>query len=240
MVVGAHSLGPAIIRLRLNAGERIGCSTREAKHTTNFWEEKAGGMVKAWRRLMSVLLVAVMLSLSIPDNVRAEPAFPLPPESLPAVLPVSLPHPILLLLLLVAAGVGGDNRLDPAIWLHDDEIAHLQASATLTEKMVAAGMGTRPECYAAHHIVAKNARYAEEGRRALAKWGIDLDDAENGVYLPQQKDDCGDGEAYHPRIHTRRYYVTVNSMLQRATSREQAIATLREIARLLSENKFPI
>lgn len=228
-----------MFRLWVNEILLLGPSVGEANHTINLWKEMVGGLVKIWRRLIAVILAVVVLSATVPDHVRAEPVVPLPPES-PVIAPVPLPHPLLILLLLVAAGVGGDNRPDPRIWLHDDEFDHLQASATLAQHMEVAGIGARPECYAAHHIVAKNARHADEGREVLAKWGIELDDAANGVYLPQQKDDCGNGEAYHPQIHTRRYYLTVNRMLRLATSKEQAIATLREIARLLSLNQFPI
>jgi len=83
----------------------------------------------------------------------------------------------------------------------------------------------------AHHIVAGGARKAAPAQRALARFGIDIDSAENGVFLPK-------------RVHqslTRRqaYYDAVNDLVGSARTRMDALAALRDIRRGLLESYEP-
>jgi hypothetical protein len=83
----------------------------------------------------------------------------------------------------------------------------------------------RPSGSAAHHIVAGGAQKSAPARAVLKKFGIGVDDAENGVFLPSN---------VHMSVHTNSYYDTVNSALSQATTRSEAIQVLSAIrARLL-------
>jgi hypothetical protein len=65
---------------------------------------------------------------------------------------------------------------------------------------------------------------ADLSRKVLAKWGIGINDAANGVYLPA---------AYHQGLHTSQYYGTVYDMLRTATSRSEALAVLDALRQAL-------
>ena len=93
-----------------------------------------------------------------------------------------------------------------------------------------------PEFYAAHHIVAGGAKGAVQARMTLAKYGIDMNDAANGVFLPMTK---GVKEAYHNTLHTNVYYDAVNELLSKATDSKQARDILETIAEQLCNNTFP-
>lgn len=81
--------------------------------------------------------------------------------------------------------------------------------------------------HAAHHIVAGSAPEAQEAREILEKYGIDINSAENGVFLPTVKGVSS--AAYHPSLHTTLYYRIVNRLLRNASSREDVIDILDSI-----------
>lgn len=97
-----------------------------------------------------------------------------------------------------------------------------------------------PEGHAAHHIVPENDRRfgeAEEARKILEKFGIDLNGSPNGVALPYK---LGTTEiTYHPGVHTGPYYREVLRLLQSATSKEEATQVLQFVGEQLSKGKFP-
>jgi hypothetical protein len=131
----------------------------------------------------------------------------------------------------VAMAVGGPAGTAPA----DEE----PSSEKLDRNMRAAGV-KRPPGTAAHHIVAGKAAPAEAARAILRKFGIRLNDAENGVYLPcNTKTPCGESGAIHSTLHTREYYRAVESALARATTRGEALSALRDIAEALETGRFP-
>ena len=109
------------------------------------------------------------------------------------------------------------------------------SSRKLRKNLVKAGVKEPDYPHAAHHIVAGNSPKAEEAREILLKYGIDINDAENGVFLPTVKDVGG---AYHPSLHTDQYYRKVTEELYAATSREDAIDILSDIAEQLMEGTF--
>jgi RHS repeat-associated protein len=78
----------------------------------------------------------------------------------------------------------------------------------------------RPPGSVAHHIVAGGAKKAGEAQAALEKFGIGINDAANGAFLPS---------GVHVRIHTNAYYETVNSALRQATTRQEALQALDAI-----------
>ena len=115
-----------------------------------------------------------------------------------------------------------------------DDIAELffkrGNSRKLAENIVKSlKLAGRPAGTAAHHIVAGGSRFAKETRTILAKFHIDINDATNGVFLDTAK---------HVGLHTKEYYTKVHSMLSKATTREEAIKILKQIAKQLEEGTF--
>lgn len=110
------------------------------------------------------------------------------------------------------------------------------SSKLLRENLIKAGKKVPNYPNAAHHIVAGNAKKAEGSRKILSKFGIDINDAVNGVFLPTQKG-VSNG-VYHPSLHTDKYYLTVEQMLKQAESKEEAIDVLKNIATKLMNGTF--
>lgn len=74
------------------------------------------------------------------------------------------------------------------------------------------------------HIVAGGADAAAPARNVLAKYGIDINAAENGVFLPANKlAPSPSGATVHQPMHSGNYYRTVNDLLTSATTRAEAI-----------------
>jgi hypothetical protein len=66
-----------------------------------------------------------------------------------------------------------------------------------------------------HHIVAQSDQRAKESRQRLFDWGIGINDADNGVYLPKRAGlmpGTPDATA-HSGIHTTRYHLAVFARL---------------------------
>jgi cyanophycinase-like exopeptidase len=107
------------------------------------------------------------------------------------------------------------------------------SSRILGRSLEAAGH-TRPPGSAAHHIVAGGADDAEPARRVLANFGIGINDAANGVFLPASKNSPNVmGAAVHASLHTKRYYKAVNKLLSTAKTRERVLAILAGIRQKL-------
>jgi len=104
-----------------------------------------------------------------------------------------------------------------------------QPSRALGRALESAGHA-RPPGSAAHHIVAHSARDAAPARGVLQKFGININEAANGVFLPS---------AQHSALHTQEYYTRVNTALTSATTREQAINALQSIGQALQSGTFP-
>jgi hypothetical protein len=93
---------------------------------------------------------------------------------------------------------------------------------------------------AAHHIVAGMAEAAAPARQVLARFGIGLNEASNGVFLPGTiAADNAAGAAVHSTLHTSEYYDAVNQALSQATSREGALQILNEIRSALLGGGYP-
>jgi hypothetical protein len=107
------------------------------------------------------------------------------------------------------------------------------SSRALGQALEAAGH-VRPAGSAAHHIVAGNARAASQARGVLQRFGIGVNDAANGVFLPASRAaPNAAGAAVHSTVHTNAYYQTVNQMLGAATTRAEAEAALGAIRQSL-------
>ncbi len=98
----------------------------------------------------------------------------------------------------------------------------------------------RPPGYAAHHIVAGNDQRAAAAREILKQFGISINAAVNGVFLPADKEaEIINGEAVHSSLHTRDYFDAVEDALKMAKAREEAADVLRRIGRALQSGNFP-
>jgi hypothetical protein len=119
--------------------------------------------------------------------------------------------------------------------------------------MEKAGLGKKPEGYAAHHMVPRDLEKfpsAVEARRLLTKLGIDTNDAANGVYLPQTRATANLTRAqYHPSTHTKQYFINVEDRLKKAAKeggstfegqRQAVIEELVKIRQELENGTFPI
>lgn len=92
----------------------------------------------------------------------------------------------------------------------------------------------------AHHIVAHGDARAREARAILAKFGIKLDEAVNGVFLPGFKRSPNvHGKAVHSTVHTDAYYAAVERNLKVATNKSQVEEVLRTIAANLEKGIMP-
>ena len=111
------------------------------------------------------------------------------------------------------------------------------SSKVLRENMIAAGKSVPDYANAAHHIVAGKAANAEGARQILKKFDIDINHSGNGVFLPTKKGVSN--AAYHPSLHTDAYYQNVTDRLSEATSREDALNILSDIAEELQKGVFP-
>jgi RHS repeat-associated protein len=106
-------------------------------------------------------------------------------------------------------------------------------SRALASALAANGV-SRGSQEAAHHIAAAGAKAAAPAREALARVGIGIDDAINGVFLPVNRAAANPfGAAVHSTVHTNAYYQAVNAALRNVRTREQAIEILGDMAQRL-------
>ena len=110
------------------------------------------------------------------------------------------------------------------------ENIELPSSRTLRKNMRNSGIVEPEYSNAAHHIVAGRASGAKESRSILEKFSISINDASNGVFLPNVKNLDGVAATFHNSMHTKTYYDTVNKLLRDAESADEAKAILRNIA----------
>lgn len=107
------------------------------------------------------------------------------------------------------------------------------SSSRLGSNMLARGMH-RPDESAAHHIVAGGDRRAAGARAQLARFGIGINDAENGVFLPCNCNSANpEGAAVHSKVHTNNYYEYVEQALGSANNRQDAEMILDDIRQQL-------
>jgi len=93
---------------------------------------------------------------------------------------------------------------------------------------------------AAHHIVADSDPRAAPAVAILRRFGLDLNSADNGVFLPRYLSSPNPyANAVHSVIHTDRYYAAVNARLLMATSQYEARRILNSIATDLLLDQFP-
>jgi len=122
----------------------------------------------------------------------------------------------------------------------EEWIQALESTRKLIRNMELAKI-TRPANYAAHHIVAANLSKfpsAVKAREILIKFGIDINNAANGVYLPA-KFEAEINAAYHGSLHTKRYADELDKRISIAKSREDVLIILDKIRNELLRGRFP-
>lgn len=95
----------------------------------------------------------------------------------------------------------------------------------------------------AHHIVAAQDQRARRSRSLLFKWGIGINDKDNGLYLPKKwsSEVAGLEEATaHEVIHTFAYHLAVTARLQgtRPSNQVEGRKTLCDIKYQILQNEF--
>jgi hypothetical protein len=90
---------------------------------------------------------------------------------------------------------------------------------------------SKPAGYHAHHIVPSTHRDMQKAREILEKWGIDINSAENGVFLPDY--------IHNGLANDKTYMRAVLNDLEQATSREEVIETLQRIGQKLLDGTYP-
>lgn len=131
--------------------------------------------------------------------------------------------------------------------LHRDTSGH---SDVLKKNMKDAGYARPVAIFGradAHHIVSSTHPRAELSRRLLFAWKIGINDVDNGVYLPHDKDSeipSTPEATIHEGLHTKIYHLQVHSRLRAAAdvdSRKTAMGrgALRTIKDMLIQGVFP-
>ena len=113
----------------------------------------------------------------------------------------------------------------------------------LTRRMKAALGLKRPSEHAAHHMVMKSPRAKwtdakakkalKDSQDLLKRHGIDIDDANNGVYLPHGT--RNPPANYHNEIHTQEYAKDVWDRLNKADKAKGKDGVLSELEKMRSE-----
>jgi len=100
---------------------------------------------------------------------------------------------------------------------------------TLARNISTVEQAPRPATSCAHHIVALADKEALRSRQRLFGWGIGINDADNGVFLP--RDGVGlpnhPNAAHHTPHHRIRYHLQVWMRLQRANDQANGRVQLR-------------
>lgn len=76
-------------------------------------------------------------------------------------------------------------------------------------------------------------------RKILAKFGIDIDNGANGVFLPATTKSVNPkGALVHSTLHTNDYYIKVERVLREAKTQADAIQKLKRMRETLLDGTF--
>jgi hypothetical protein len=109
--------------------------------------------------------------------------------------------------------------------------ASVANSRTLARNMIRSGI-ERASGTDAHHLVAGRGRAdaSAPARSVLERFGVDINDPANGVFLPSDRSSPNPtGAAVHSTVHDTAYYAQVNEVLLQATTREEVILILNNL-----------
>ncbi|MET8198042.1 AHH domain-containing protein [Micromonospora taraxaci] len=110
----------------------------------------------------------------------------------------------------------------------------------LRNALLAAGDLEPSTPHSPHHIVAGNSLKAAPARAQLDRFGIGVNEAENGVWLPRDSSSPNPtGASVHSRIHANEYYNYVNDLIGGARSRSEALDVSSHVRRQLQGGFWP-
>lgn len=116
---------------------------------------------------------------------------------------------------------------------------YIEARTVKLRKNLAAAGEPRPgDGCAAHHIVMKDdGRFpaSQQARAILEECGIDLDSAENGVWLPDTKEGSACHGAYHRTLHTEAYADDIYIRLRIAREKDGCDGVIDELKKIKME-----
>lgn len=104
-------------------------------------------------------------------------------------------------------------------------------SIKLSNNMIKKGI-IRPKNSAAHHIVGDTSKRALPARTILKKHGIDIDSAENGVFLPNRNNKDGMSGIVHNGRHPKEYYDAVDKRIINADKEGGKKGVLEELDKI--------
>ena len=111
------------------------------------------------------------------------------------------------------------------------------SSEVLGKNLEAVGV-IRPSNTAAHHIVAGTDSRADLSRQVFQRENIDINEADNGVFLPKNTNYANPPASTHSTLHTDRYYQELNRRILGAQP-GQVRQELHRINQDLQNGTFP-
>lgn len=112
-----------------------------------------------------------------------------------------------------------------------------RASGILSDNLGAAGI-VRPSDTDDHHIIAHGDKRSNYLRDKFNAWGIDINSAENGVFLPSKPGSAAPG-SYHPSLNNDDYHNQIRLDFTGVSSRQEALDVLRHIREQLLSGTHP-
>lgn len=127
--------------------------------------------------------------------------------------------------------------------LRADASREVRHSRTLARNIQKATGESKHEQADAHHVVAAGDKRARRSRTLLFRWGIGINDADNGLYLPKKWSSVVPGldeATAHEVIHTTAYHlaVTTRLVLTKPSNQTAGRNTLRDIKFDILNNEF--
>lgn len=109
------------------------------------------------------------------------------------------------------------------------------SSTLLGKNMVKKSGIPKPPNTAAHHIVPENDKEAQDARDIMNKYGIDINGADNGVFLPTKNNGGVDPGITHNGRHPKDYAIEINKRIDNADIIGGKQAVLNEINKIRQE-----
>jgi uncharacterized protein RhaS with RHS repeats len=137
-------------------------------------------------------------------------------------------------------GLAGNNPTlygyvkDVNTWIDSWGLNCSQDAKKLRANMIAAGKVEPNYPNAAHHIVLSNSKDWRmiELRKKMELFGIDINDADNGIFLPissSVKEQFNVDKISHSKIHTEQYKQSIYDVLSPARTEEEFRQKLKSI-----------
>lgn len=115
---------------------------------------------------------------------------------------------------------GKDSSID-SDGITEKTTSTYQLRKSLNAERTSAGLPPDPDDCDAHHIVPKGekrewAKEMVESARTSLEGCVDIDSAENGIYLPAKRSGAKCPGSYHKSLHSKAYYEYIENRLRSA------------------------